>query len=130
MLDGLQAALRHLTDERSRIDSAISSIENLLSNGTGSKLGRPSGRKRGRPAKASAARRTRNSKRAPRGLLKAKIHQALRASKKPLAPVELRNQVVRLGYPAKNLKSLYTSIFVAAKGDKAIQKSAKGFSLK
>ncbi len=132
MFEGLQAALKQLTDERTRLDSAITSLEGLL--GTGSaKVARV---KRGRKARgpvllgAVSPPSGKSAKRAPRGLLKAKIHQALKESKTPLAPVVLRDRVLRLGYPSKNLKSLYISVYVTAKGDKAILKTAKGFSLK
>lgn len=129
MFEGIQTALQQLTDERNRIDSAISSLQGLVSNGARST---PRGRRRarlGRPA-ASTIKKAKSGKRAPRGLLKAKIHQALKEAKKPLPPVELRDKVARLGYPAKNLKSLYTTVYVTARSDKAIQKTAKGFSLK
>jgi hypothetical protein len=131
MFEGVQTALQHLTSQRDRIDKAIASLTGLFSNGA-AKVGsrrRRRARRPGRP-QAKAARRRKTGKRAPRGLLKAKIHQALKGLKTPLAPVELRDKVIHLGYPAKNPKSLYTSVFVAAKADKAIQKTAKGFSLK
>jgi hypothetical protein len=131
MFEGVQTALQHLTVQRDKIDKAITSLAGLLSNGS-ARVGaarRRRGRRIGRP-QATAAQRGNSGKRAPRGLLKAKIHQALKGLKKPLAPVELRDKVLHLGYPAKNPKSLYTSVFVTAKADKAIQKTAKGFSLK
>jgi hypothetical protein len=131
MFEGVQTALQHLTGQRDKLDRAITSLTVLLSNGS-DKLGaraKRRGRRPGRP-RATAARKRNSGKRAPRGLLKAKIRQALKGLKKPLAPVDLRDKVLHLGYPAKNPKSLYTSVFVTAKADKAIQKTAKGFSLK
>lgn len=131
MFEGVQTALKNLTVQRDTIDKAIASLTGLLSRGTakGGAARRRRGRRFGR-AQATAAQRGNSGQRAPRGLLKEKIHQALKGLKKPLAPVDLRDKVIRLGYPSKNPKSLYTSVFVTAKADKAIQKTAKGFSLK
>jgi len=122
----VEKAIQSLKEERDRLDAAIASLEGLL-RGSTSGAG-AAGRGRGRPVGSSGARRKR--KNAPRGLLKQKIHQVLKAARKPLAPVELRNLVIKAGYPNKNPKTLYTAIFAAAKGDPAIKKTAAGFSLK
>lgn len=71
-----------------------------------------------------------NRKNAPRGLLKQKIHEVLKSSKRPLAPVELRNRIIAAGYPVKNPKTLYSALFAATKTDPRVKKTKKGFSLK
>jgi hypothetical protein len=116
----VENAIQSLKEERGRLDAAIASLESLLNGGD---AGGGAG-----ASLADGARRKR--KNAPRGLLKKKIHQVLKAAKKPLAPIELRDLVIKAGYPTKNPKTLYTAIFGAAKGDPAVKKTAAGFSLK
>jgi hypothetical protein len=128
----VQGALEALKLERDRLNGAIASLEGLVSGGgRGAGGGGRKGR-RGRPAKAASAGGGGGGKRknAPRGLLKSKIHQALKGAKKAMAPVDLRNAVMKSGYPNKNPKTLYTAIFAAAKADPAIKKTSDGFSLK
>jgi hypothetical protein len=54
----------------------------------------------------------------------------LKDAKKPLAPVELRNLLLKAGYPSKNPKTLYTTIFSTARKDPRFKKTPDGFSLK
>ena len=133
----VESALANLRSERARLDDAISALEGLVAGGGGARrrgrVGRPPGRgrRRGRPPKAAGGRPAgRGRKNAPRGLLKQKIHEALKKAGKALKPVELRNAVMKLGYPNKNPKTLYTAIFTAAKQDPAIRKTGDGFSMK
>ena len=135
--ESLEAAIQGLKAERERLDSAIASLEGLMSggNGAGGGGGRRGRRKPGRPfgGKASAplARAGgRQRKNAPRGLLKTKIHEVLKLAKKPVAPARLRDAVIKAGYPNKNLRTLYTAVFTTAKKDPAIKKTPEGFSLK
>lgn len=134
--EGLTTALASLHDEKARIDQAIESLEHLLNMpGAARRAAAAPAKRRGRPpASASATKATKAPKgprkNAPKGLLKAKIHQALAAAKKPLKPVELKDAVVKAGYPVKNDKTLYTQVFAAAKKDPAVQKTAAGYSLK
>lgn len=128
----LQSALQSLRTERDRITEAISALEGLVTGnarvGRGGGAGR--GRRRvGRPSMGMARGRSRR-KNAPRGLLKQKIHEVLKGARKPLAPVELRNLVIKAGYPTKNPKTLYTAIFTSAKADPLVKKTSEGFSLK
>jgi hypothetical protein len=130
------AALANLRSERARLDEAISALEGLVGGGGGvaRRRGRPpgSGKRRGRPPKLGGGRPAagRKRKNAPRGMLRAKIHEALKKAGKALKPVDLRNAVMRLGYPNKNPKTLYTAVFTAAKQDPAIKKTGDGFSMK
>lgn len=121
--ESVQSALQSLKLERARIDDAISALEGLMGRG-----------KVARKAVKAAARvgRVRRKKRAkaPRGLLKQKIHEVLKAARKPLPPFALRDQVLKAGYPATSKKSLYTAIFIAAKKDPALKKTSQGFALK
>lgn len=136
----LQGALEALRAERARLDGAIASLEGLLAaTGGGTKGGGRGGRRRaGRPPKASpaaapaAARAKAGGKRknAPRGLLKRLMHDALKKSSKPLAPVDLMNAILKAGYPNKNKKTLYASVFTAARKDSAVKHSKEGFALK
>lgn len=136
--ESVQSALVALRVERDRLNSAIGSLEGLLAGAGGGRGATSRGRRgrRGRPAKAAlgstglGAGGKRKRKNAPRGLLKAKIHEILKGAKKPMAPVDLRNAVMKAGYPNKNEKTLYTAIFTAAKADPAIKKTSDGFSLK
>ena len=128
----VQAALANLRSERERLDGAISTLEQLV-NGRGGVVAK----RRGRPPKAraaqpgrKAAKTRRSGKNAPRGLLQEKIRSVLKAAKKTLAPVELRNGVMAAGYPNKNPKTLYTAIFATAKKDPTVKKTKEGFSLK
>ena len=118
----IEGAIQTLREERARLDVAISSLESLLSG-----VGAGDSKTAALLAAAGAGPRRRN---APRGLLRQKIREALKAAKKPLAPFELRDAVHRLGYPNKNLKTLYTAVFTTAKADPTVRKNAAGFSLK
>src|SRR5262245_23936583 len=128
----VQSALQTLKTERDRITEAISALEGLVAGspraarGGGGRRGR---RRVGRPALGMSRGRSRR-KNAPRGLLKQKIHGVLKSARKPLAPVELRNLVIKAGYPTKNPKTLYTAIFTSAKADPLVKKTSEGFSLK
>jgi hypothetical protein len=136
--ESLSNALRALKDERSRLDDAIQALEGLAaaqgavrrSGGRRRGPGRP--RKPGRPrgAAGTARGRGRRRKNAPRGLLRAKIVQALKDAKKPLRAVELRNAIMKSGYPVKNKQTLYSAIFAAAKKEPLVKKSGKRFQLK
>jgi hypothetical protein len=122
----VENAIQSLKAERDRLDAAIASLEGLRTGDVGAVRRGP-----GRPVGPQSTRDgERKRKNAPKGLLKLKIHQVLKAAKKPLAPVELRNLVIKAGYPSKNLKTLYTAIFAAAKRDPAVKKTSSGFSLK
>ena len=134
ILDAVQNALQRLKEERDRLDAAIGQLEGLtrgvgVGNARGRRGRRPGRRGRGRQAAAGATARRRR-KNAPRGLLKQKIHEVLKSSKRPLAPVELRNRVIEVGYPVKNPKTLYTAIFAATKKDPRVKKTKQGFSFK
>ena len=134
--ESLGNALRALKDERDRLDDAIRALEGLsAAQGVSGKLslgrgpGRP--RKRGRPRGSVSTTRTgRPRKNAPRGLLRAKIVEALKVAKKPLRAVELRNAIMKSGYPVKNKQTLYSAIFAAAKKEPLVKKTGKGFALK
>jgi hypothetical protein len=123
--ESLQSTLRTLKDERDRLSGAIEAIEKLLAGASVTPAGKA-------PAPVRVARAAGRPKRknAPRGLLKQKMHEVLKAARKPMAPVELRNGVIKAGYPVKNPKTLYTAIFAAAKADPQIKKTSDGFSLK
>ena len=128
--ESLQSALQTLKSERARIDSAIDAIEGLLVVGAAKKVLRR-GRRAAKAARAGRPRgRPRRRKNAPRGLLRQKIREVLKAARKPLAPVDLRNAVMKEGYPVKNPKTLYTAVFTAAKADPMVKKTSQGFSLK
>lgn len=142
--ESVATALSTLRAERDRLDSAISSLESLVgssSKSTGPSMRGRRGRRRGRPpgsvsrregaagAQPLPARRGKRKK-APKGLLKSTIYDVLKAAKKPLKPVDLREGVIKAGYPNKNLKTLYTSIFTTAKADTRLKKTDEGFSLR
>ena len=69
-------------------------------------------------------------KRAPRGLLKQKVHTILKAAAKPMKPSEIRDAVMKAGYPNNNPGTLYTSVFVALGKDKAVKKTKDGYVLR
>ena len=120
--ESIQAALKTLEAERTRLDAAISALKTAL----GTEAPKPP-RKRGRkpgPARAKKA------KLAPRGLLKQKIHQVLKVAGKPLPAAALRDRVIKAGYPAKNPKNLYNQIFALGKKDSGIVKTKEGYTLK
>jgi len=124
----VESALGTLRAEREKIERAIETLESLLRNAGGKqKAGRGS-------ALAVAASRPRGGprrKNAPRGLLIKSIRDVLKGQKKPMAPVDLRNSLIRNGYPNKNERTLYTAIFAATKKkDSGVKKSAAGFELK
>ena len=120
--ESIQEALKTLESERNRLDAAIGALKTALGTGVAT-----APRKRGRkPGPASA----RSAKTAPRGLLKQKIHQVLKIAGKPLPAAALRDRVIRVGYPAKNPKNLYTQIFALGKKDSGIVKTKEGYTLK
>ena len=133
-------ALQNLKHERDRIQSAITTLEGLLGSGGSSTAGAVTGRRRGRPGRprvggepmgGEVARAPgRRRKNAPRGLLLKKIIEVLKGARKPLKPVELRDGVLAAGYPLKNPKTLYTSVFSTAKKSPQVKKTGDGFSLK
>lgn len=128
----VQAALVNLRTERDRLEGAITTLEQLVNGGGGAvskRRGRPPKARAGQPGRKPAGAR-RSGKNAPRGLLQEKIRAVLKAAKKTLAPVDLRNGVMEAGYPNKNPKTLYTAIFATAKKDPTVKKTKEGFSLK
>lgn len=136
-MTGIASALEGLLQQKARLDRAIEAIEGLLGGSGGGapargvRRGRPPARRAATAASAAAAKTVRRGrKNAPRGLLKAKIHQVLAAAKRPLKPVDLKNAIVKAGYPVRNEQTLYTQVFAAAKKDPAVQKTATGYSLK
>jgi hypothetical protein len=130
--DSLGSALRALKDERDRLDEAIRALEGLSTAQGARKVRRGPGRPRklGRPRGVAVTRGGRRRKNAPRGLLRAKIVAALKDAKKPLRAVELRNAIMKSGYPVKNKQTLYSAIFAAAKKEPLVKKTGKGFELK
>src|SRR2546422_4700053 len=132
--ESVESALQTLRTERDRISDAISALEGLVVTGGNAGMGRSgrAGRGRRRPGRPASGMGRGGSRRknAPRGLLKQKIHEVLKGARKPLAPVELRNLVIKAGYPTKKPKTLYTAIFTSAKADPLIKKTSEGFSLK
>ena len=137
--DSVHSAIEVLKAERDRLNNAIASLEGLVPGGAvggGSGVGRGGarrGRRRGSSLVAAGAgrgRRRGKRKNAPKGLLKKTIHEVLKVAKKPLAPVDLRNAVLKAGYPNRNKKTLYTAIFAATKRDTEVKKTADGFSMK
>ena len=145
MSDSILLAIKALRAEHASLDRAVGILEDLDGGST------PLAKRRGRPLKAkthsNANPETRPSvidikyeplarqmvdarKKAPRGLLRAKVLQALRAANgRALRPVELRDRVRKLGYTGMTDKSLYTAIFGVAKTDSAIKKTPAGFAL-
>jgi hypothetical protein len=124
--EGLQQALTALKSERARLDEAIRTMEKLVTRQVAQERKGP----RSKAAKSPARKTAKKRKNAPRGLLKKMIVDALKAAKKPMAPVKLRDAVIAAGYPAKNAKTLYTSVFNTAKAHPKVKKTAAGFSLK
>ena len=126
----VESALGTLRAEREKIERAIETLEGLLRSAGGtSKAGRGAAL-----ASAVTARRHKGGprrKNAPRGLLIKSIREILKAQKKPMAPVDLRNTLIKNGYPNRNERTLYTAIFAATKKkDSGVKKSAAGFELK
>lgn len=129
----VQSALQSLKNEKARIESAIAALEGLVEGGVPARRkrrGRPGRKPKAKKAAEPKATGGRKRKNAPRGLLKKTIHSVLKGLKKPLSPAELRNQVMKAGYPLKNRKTLYTAVFTAAKKDPEIKKTSEGFMLK
>lgn len=118
-------ALESLRAERSRIDSAIASLEGLISGG-GSGASGKAGKVVARPTAGGGKKR----QNAPRGMLKKYMHEALKKAGKAMAPIDLTNAVLKAGYPNRNSKSLYTAIFAAANKDAALKKTPAGWALK
>jgi hypothetical protein len=134
--DAISTAIQTLKAERAKLDGAIVALEQAIGVTADvpvapKKRGRPRGRPTGSLAKLSPTgpARTKTGK-APRGLLKAKMHELLKAAGKPISPAELRDRLVKAGYPVHNPKNFYTQVFTAAGKDPAIKKTADGFSLK
>ncbi len=125
--NNLRSVLSTLKAEKARLETAIAAIESLVSGepAPAAKQAKPAAAKA--PAKAAAPAAT--QKRAPRGLLKKMIYEALKSAKRTLAPYELRDAVVAAGYPVKDKATLYTTVFTTAKADKRIRKTKEGFSL-
>ena len=115
MIPSLQQAIADLKEERDRIDSAIRVLEDLTNGSL------PTSKREHRPAKVG-----KTTKRAPRGLLKKLIHEALAKAKTPLKPVELTDAVIAAGYPHTTKQILYTAIFTAVKKDPQVKKSSEG----
>jgi len=137
MEESVQAALGTLKQERDRLTVAIEMLEGLLGEKKPARRGRPRGSKtkgkRGRPrgkaVKAPAGAGKKVGK-APRGFLMQKMIEVLRRAGKPVRGAELRDLVVKAGYPVKNLKNLYLSLYATAKKHRDIKKTKEGFSLK
>jgi hypothetical protein len=136
--ESVQAALENLKKERTKLDGAIAALEGLV--GIVTVTAAPA-KRRGRPPnsalkvapalKSDAAPAKRGKRQnAPKGLLRKMMIEVLKGAKKPLAPVEVRNLLLKAGYPSKNPKTLYTTIFSTAKKDPEIKKTPEGFSLK
>lgn len=123
--ESIENALRSLRAERGRLSSAIQALEGIAGNGA---LQKKRAARSRRAARARAG--TIGKKNAPRGLLREKIHSALRAASKPLRMVELRNAVLKAGYPAKSPQSLYTSVFLQVKKDSKLRRTKDGFQLR
>lgn len=122
MQSSIAEALEALLTERARVDGAIRTLEEVL--GAVSEAPRAPRRGPGRPKNAA-----KRSARAPRGLLKEKIHSVLKAAAGPLSPTELCKGVISAGYPAKSPRSLYSAILAAVKKDHEIVRSKDGLSL-
>ena len=119
--DAIAQSLSELKRKRDQLNAAIQVLEELEGGGETAARKKP-----GRPAvKTSAA-----SKRAPRGLMKEKIHSVLRAARKPLRPIELRDAVAKSGYPVRDPQALYAQVFAAATADSGVKKTKAGFSLR
>lgn len=95
----------------------------------GRKAAKKTKKKQARKAARKAAGKT-GRKNAPRGLLEKMIREALKGLKKPMSPVDLTESVMDAGYPLKNKKTLYASIFNKAKADPKVGKNKAGFFLK
>jgi hypothetical protein len=101
----------------------------------GPPVGRPRGRRPGRPkgsGRKAVGRPAKAAKgtRAPRGALKAAIHKVL-AGGKATKPAEIVKQLGAAGYKtASSPKVFYTSVYIALKKDKALKKTGEGFRLK
>ena len=67
---------------------------------------------------------------APRGLLKEKVVQVLKAAGKPLSTAALRDRVMKAGYSSRDPRTLYNQIFALAKRTAEIEKKPDGFALK
>jgi hypothetical protein len=128
VVESLKSALQSLKAQRQWYDNAIAAIEGLLAGGGAPQVANAAEEVKRATRKARVGRPKR--KNAPRGLLRQKMYEILKGAKKPLAPVELRNALMKAGYPAKNEKTLYSSIFAAVKKDTRLKKTAAGFSLK
>ena len=118
----IHAAIAELRAQRDMLNEAIDALE-AAAGGSARGLalaGVP--KKRGRPRKTSSGTR----KQAPRGLLKNTIHKILRDSGKPLKPVQVRDLVLKSGYPSENPKSLYVSVYTKLKEDSQVKKMANG----
>ncbi len=108
-ITALETAIRKHTQMKQLLDE-------LLSVQDGANRARPTG----------ARGRRRGSK-----TLRQVILEVLKASKRPLRPVELRDRVLDAGYQttAKPI-SFYTAVFNAARQDPEVAKTVGGFQLK
>jgi hypothetical protein len=64
-----------------------------------------------------------------RPLLKQRVLQVLKTAGKPL-PAALRDRVLKVGYPARNPKTVYTQLFALGEKDSGIVKTKEGFALR
>src|SRR5262245_50357699 len=130
MTGSVQQALAALEAERARLDVAIDALRQVSANGASPRRGPGRPRKSDLGMSVRRSRRTGPRKRAPRGLLQAKVHQALRRFRAPVAASALRDAVLKLGYPSKSKASVYTSLFaLAKKKGSGLKKTKDGFVL-
>ena len=130
MTSSVQSALAILESERARLDRAIDALKGIEGNGVVVKRG--PGRPRKDASSAPAPRKAKSGprKRAPRGLLQAKAHQALKSLKAPASASALRDAVLKMGYPGKSKASVYTALFaLAKKKGSGVKKTKDGFVL-
>jgi hypothetical protein len=130
--DTNRSALDALRVERDQIERAIAALERASSvePGKGRPRGRPRGKARTRRRAAGSQATPASGAKAPRGFLKEKVHQVLKVASKPLSGSELRDAVLKAGYPAKSSKNFYVQVYVAATRDPLVRKTREGFSLK
>ena len=120
IVENIQTAIESLREQRGRVEAAIVALEAVL--------GKPAAAKA--PARTARRRSRTKAKRAPRGLLRAKIHQVLKVAGRPLSMAQIRDRVLKAGYPASSAKNLYASVFIAVGRDPKVKKTKAGFKLK
>ena len=126
----LRSTIRSLEEAIERNEKLKSLCEELLSiqeGGTAKKA------RRGRPpraaAKKSSAKRGRRTRKGGPTLGEV-IVKVLSSRKKPVAPVELRDLVLKAGYEtASSLKNFYITVYNTAKNTPGVKKTKEGFSL-